>query len=195
MSAFTTAEIPNMSDHNPQQEHWISNFILNTIFRGKPPRPNRQYMFNFLRRAEAAFREYSLAREQTLLFLSLPDSPSHYIAAITYWEDFLSQAWISFDLLRKFARVPKGGLFEKGENTVLERLNSLHNLSKHATNGDFPDDATLAIWLRNDGLHSKSTHLTFDEMANDILKELSNWADRMQDPSTFNEKVKEAAEQ
>jgi hypothetical protein len=55
----------------------------------------------------AAFREYALAREQTLLFLSFPDSPSHYIAAITYWEGFLSQAWISFDLLSKLAHIPK----------------------------------------------------------------------------------------
>lgn len=113
MSTFTAAEIPNMSNHDPQQEHWISNFILNTLFRVKVPQSDRQYMFNFLRRAEAAFREYALAREQTLLFLNLPDSPSHYIAAIAYWEGFLSQAWISFDLLRKLAGVPKGGLFKK----------------------------------------------------------------------------------
>jgi len=194
MSTFTAAEIPDMSDHDPQQEHWISIFILNTMFRVKLPQSDRQYMFNFLRRAEAAFREYALAREQTLLFLSLPDSPSHYIAAITYWEDFLSQAWISFDLLRKLAHVPKGSLFKKGEDTVLERLNSLHSLSKHATDEAFPDDATLVIWLRNNGIHSKRTHLTFDEMANDILKELARWADRMQDPLTFNEKIKAAAE-
>jgi hypothetical protein len=147
-------------------------------------------MFNFLRRAEAAFREYALAREQTLLFLSLPDSPSHYIAATTYWEGFLSQTWISFDLLRKLAGVPKGGLFKKGEDTVLERLNSLHNLSKHPTDEAFPDDATLVIWLRNNGICSKTTHLTFDEMANDILKDLAKWADRMQDPLTFNERSK-----
>jgi hypothetical protein len=70
----------------------------------------------------------------------------------------------------------------------------LHNLGKHPTDEAFPDDAALVIWLRNNGICSKRKHLAFDEMANGILKDLAEWADRMQDPLAFNEKIKAAAE-
>jgi len=62
MSVFTEADIPDMSAYTPAQEHWVGNFVLNTMLTVNVPSPQRQFMFNFLRRAEAAFRDYGHAR-------------------------------------------------------------------------------------------------------------------------------------
>ena len=192
MSSFTEAEIVDMSACDPQQEHWVSNFILNPLLRTKVRPPHRQYMFNYLRRVEAAFREYASARDRTLLFLSRTESPSNYMAAIAHWEFFLLQAWVSFELLGRIFQLPKGSLFKKNDGSVLQRLNLMYNVSKHAAEGDFPEDGTLAVWLANDGLHSRNSHLTFDKIANEILRDFAVWADRLQDPLTLQEKIEAA---
>jgi hypothetical protein len=192
ISRFTSAEIADMSNHDKEQEHWVDNFILNTLLRAKPPHPDRQYMFNYLRKVEASFREYSLARQATLGFLKSRDSPSLYLAAVSYWEDFLSHSYVALDLLRKFARLGNRGLFQKGDGSALSRLNYLYNLSKHASEADYPTDSTLAVWLGNDGLCSQKAHLSFVEINGEILAGLADWASMMQDPFTLNDKVKAA---
>jgi hypothetical protein len=65
MSKFTTATMRDMSAVDSQQEHWLANFILNTILRINVNSPQRQQLFNFLRRSHSAFAEYGLAREST----------------------------------------------------------------------------------------------------------------------------------
>lgn len=191
MSEFTQADVPNATACSPEQEHWLSNFILNTVFRGTPPHPARQYMFHFLRRAEAAFREYELARSRTMQHLTNRDSTSHFVASITHWETYLAHSYIAYDQLRSLSGGVK--LFEKNDGSVLSRLNLLYNTSKHAVEDQFPPDGTLAVWLENQGLRSRGTHLSFDEM-HEILQDLATWADRIQDPSTLHAAAKGEAE-
>jgi hypothetical protein len=191
MSSFKSAEIADMSACDPEQEHWVSNFILNTLVGSKPKDPQRQYMFNFLRHTQAAFREYALARDQTQLFLSHPDAPSHYLLAVTHWEHFLMHDETAWNFLFRFADRPIDTKFSKKDGSVRQRLNNLYNLSKHAREDQFATDSTLAVWLDNDGLNSTTDHLTFEEAADD-LRHLARWADRMQDPGTFRAKVKAA---
>jgi hypothetical protein len=191
ISRFTTANIADMSRCDSEQENWLDNFILNTLAGARPPHPDRQYMFNYLRRTEASFREYSLARQATLEFLG-GRSPSRYLRAISHWEDFLSHSYIAIDLLREFAKVDKRGLFTKGDGSTLDRLNYLYNLTKHAGAVDFPTDSTLAIWLENDGLRSQRQPLSFIEISDEILPLLAKWASIMQDPRTLKDKVKQA---
>jgi hypothetical protein len=50
-----------MSAVTPEQGHWLGNFILNSGLRAKMDNDKRQTLFNFLRRTQAAFREYEEA--------------------------------------------------------------------------------------------------------------------------------------
>jgi hypothetical protein len=83
-------------------------------------------------------------------------------------------------------------LFEPSDGSSMQRLNLLYNETKHAesviASGKLPEESTMCVWLENDGLHSISSNLTFDEMAN-VLDDLAQFADAMQDPLMIEEKM------
>lgn len=189
MSEFTSAAIRDMTGTSAEQEHWLYNYMLNTLFRVTLDERVRQSLFNFLRRSQFAFREYALAREQTVTYLKRVDAVSTYFLAIGHWEVFLAYAYQAFELL---ARTEKRALFEPGDGSVLQRLWLLYNRSKHVNKainaGQLAPGSTLAVWLTNEGLSAAGGNLTFDEMA-EILEELARWSDAAQDPLTMREKV------
>jgi len=137
---------------------------------------------------ESTFREYALARDQTLMYLKNPDAVTAYLAAIGHWEVFLSHAYQAYRLLARNQKI----LFKQGDGSILERLNLLYNWSKHAEKaieaGQLPAEGTLAVGLTNNGLRSADSRLTYDEMA-EMLEELARWSDAAQDPSTMREKI------
>jgi hypothetical protein len=199
LSKFTDASIPDVSRYKESREWWVRHFFLNSMFRATVASPYRQYMLNFLRRAELSFQEYELARERTLKYLENPRNrgTGHYVAAIGHWEMFLSQAWHTYLLFSYIDGRNGKDIFKLGDGTEEERLNFLYNRSKHAEstiNGDFyPKESTLCIWLYNDGLKVTSDlktdgHLTFLEMFG-MLQEFAKWADLVEDPATLREKV------
>ena len=138
-------------------------------------------LYNFLRRAEASFREYSSARQMTMAHLTnpRPDAVSEYIIAIGHWEAFLSQTYQAWCLLARGQPI----LFTPRDGSAMQRLNLLYNRAKHAesaiTAEQLPPDGTLPVWLKNDGLHSVESSLTFEEIT-EMLKELAIWADAAQ---------------
>jgi hypothetical protein len=190
ISGFTAAAIPDMSAVSPQQGHWMGNFILSSSFRVVLDDDTRRTFFGFIRRAEAAFREYGEARRLTLAHLENPnpDAVLGYIMAIGHWEQFLYQADRAVAVLTR--QQPKG-LFQKNDGSVNQRLNLLYNRSKHLekaiNSGQLPPDGTLAVWLTNDGLEAVDGKLTFTEIA-EILTELAETAELLQDPLTMREK-------
>jgi len=190
ISSFTAASIPDMSAVSPDQGSWLLNFVLNSGFRVAIDDGLRRTFYNFLRRTEAAFREYGSARLATLKHLANPnpDAVSDYIMAIGHWEVFLSQAYQAECLLVRGEKV----LFDPGDGSVAQRLNLLYNRAKHAekaiTSQQIPPDGTLPVWLKNDGLHCVESSLAFGEMA-EILGDLARWADIVQDPLTMREKI------
>jgi hypothetical protein len=103
ISSFTEASI---SDLSGLQERWLVSFILNSSLVVQLDDATRRTIYNFLRRAEAAFREYSSARQMTLAHLANPnpDAVSEYIIAIGHWEVFLSQAYQAWCLLARGRR-------------------------------------------------------------------------------------------
>jgi hypothetical protein len=148
----------------------------------------RWTLYNFLRRTEAAFREYEAARQSTLKYLVKRDAMFAYLVPIEHWEVFLSQAYQALCLLARGQKV----LFEPGDGSVAQRLNLLYNRAKHAkkaiTSHQLPPDGTLPVWLKNDGLHCVESSLTFEEIA-EVLKDLAHWAEAVQDPLTMREKL------
>jgi hypothetical protein len=192
MSTFTEATIQDMSG---VCQPWLSSFILNSTLIFRTDDATRRTNFNFLRKAEAAFREYEAARKATVDYLAdgRPNAISPYILAVDHWEQFLSLADQAWTVLVRGQRV----LYDREDGSVLQRLNRLHNLTKHiesaikgpvADGPQFPDEGTLPVWLANDGLHSVEGVLTFAEIA-DILEDLARWCDAAQNPLTMRETI------
>lgn len=198
---FTQAEIPDMSAYDPQSSYWLSNHVLNSIFRAAWKPLINAYIYNYLRRAEASFREHENARTTTVALLS-PDNQtaSKYAAALFHWETFLGQSWHAYKILEKLLKNVAGPradevkIFEKGDNSVEERLNKLYNQMKHvesriATSGQILPGATIPVWITNEGLKSTDTLLSFSETG-EVLRDLAKWAETLQDPLLVAEKLK-----
>ncbi len=151
----------------------------------------RQTHYNFLRRAEAGFREYDAARRLTLAHLDRKnaDAVSIYFEAIGHWEQFLSQADHAWDVLVRGQKV----LFVKDDGSVFQRLDLLYNRSKHLESAiecqQLPPGGTLPVWLTNDGLQAVDGALTFPEIS-EILTDLANWAEAAQDPLTMRDTIR-----
>ena len=189
-SAFTAATIPDMSAASKEQGHWLANFILSgSGLRGVSLADDmRRTLFNFLRRAEAAFREYEAARALTLGHLANPNHRD-YIKALDRWEQLLSQADRAWFVLVRNQPI----LFVKDDGSVLERLHLLYNRTKHLetaiNSGQLPPDGTIPVWLTNDGLQAVDGKLTFAEIV-EILTDLAKWAEAAQDPLTMRETIR-----
>jgi len=193
-SSFTQAEIPDMSAYDKESSHWVANFFLNSVLRAAWKPPYNAYMYNYLRRAEAAFREHHAARTETLAFIeSGRQSTKRYTAALFHWEGFLGQSWHAYKTLQKCFEVE---LYKQGEGSVEERLNALYNQMKHVEsrieNKQILEGATVPVWLTNQGLVSVDSALTFSETG-EVLKELAKWANILQDPLSAPEKLKQHA--
>ena len=192
VSSFRSADIPDMSGYAPQSRHWVDNYFQNSLLRGKWPAPLNAYAYNYLRRAEAAFREHINARAATLGFLERKNSPSLYALALLHWEVFLGQSWHAYRLL-VHAVSPGEKVFERSSGSVEERLNQLYNQMKHVEsrimNGQMPNGATVPVWLTNEGIRSVDAHLTYIETA-EALKDLAKWADALDDPKSASDRIR-----
>lgn len=181
VSAFTEAEISDMSSWSKESSHWVANYFLNSALSATFAPPMNAYAYNFLRRAQYAFAEHHLARESTLAFVAGGgQSPRGYADALFHWECFLGQAWHAFALL---ITAWEGKAFEKN-GSVEQRLNALYNQMKHVeSRGQMIPGATVPVWLENDGLRSVDVNLTYTETA-EVLKEIAKYADALSNPKT-----------
>jgi hypothetical protein len=185
VSAFTEANIPDMTTWAKESPHWIANFFLNFAFTATFAPPMNAYAYNSLRRAQYAFSEHYLARESTLAFLAGGgESPGRYADALFHWECYLGQAWHAFALL---ISAWDGKAFDKNDGSVEQRLNALYNQMKHVEsrieNKQMIPGATVPVWLTNAGLQSVDAALTYAESA-ELLKELAKYADALMNPKT-----------
>ena len=174
-----------MSTYAKESHFWVANFFLNSVFNSTFKPPLNAYAYNFVRRAQYAFSEHSLARSSTLEYVakSIPSAPK-YADALFHWECFLSQAWHAYALLVKALQAKA---FDKNDGSVEQRLNALYNQMKHVEsrieNGQMPPGATVPVWLENDGLHSIDCSLTYEE-SGAVLKDLAKYADALSNPSS-----------
>jgi hypothetical protein len=191
MSKFTSATIPDLSAIDSDQEHWLENYILNSIMRATLQSPDRQRLFNFLRRSHSAFEEYAAARELTLAYLAEPERKLGYLKAMGHWEALLGYIWQAYRLI-----LPKqlADLYKPRDNSFFERLNHLYNKGKHLEEkileGKYFEDSPLCIWLTNEGLKSTDEEVTFEEVV-ETLKQLAQLAAAVQDPLTMRDKFRD----
>lgn len=190
-SALTRSEIPDMSTYAKDSQHWVANFFLNSMLRASWNSRLDAYVYNYLRRAEAAFREYSSARAETIAFVeSSGQSPSRYARALFHWETYLGQSWHAYLILQTAFEIEQ--LYSRGNASPEERLNRLYNQMKHVESriesGQMLESATVPVWLTNEGLQSIDTGLTFVETS-EVLRDIAKFADILQDPLTVREKL------
>lgn len=188
-SAFTRAEIPDMSAYHAQSKWWVANFFLNSVLRARYKPPLNAYLYNYFRRCEAAYREHDLARSATLEFLRRAgQSPAHYATALTHWEVFLGQSWHALKILGFAMKVQ---VYKQGIGSIEERVNTRYNQMKHAESkireGEIGQQ-TVAVWMTNEGLTNGQSCLTYSETG-EVLKEIAKWADVYSDPLTAVQKL------
>ena len=88
--------------------------------------------------------------------------PSVYFKVLRHLESCLAALWQGIDLKR---RALETDVFAKGDGSVFERLNWLYNKGRHyQPQAPLPAGDLHALWLTNDGLHSRKHAVTFEEM-------------------------------
>jgi uncharacterized protein YjbI with pentapeptide repeats len=169
ISEFTSADIPDMSDHDSQSSHWVANHFLNSIGRAGYQLPMGAHVQQYLRRAEAAFAEHDRAREATLWFLEAGNrSPTSYWKALLHWEYFLGQSWQAYELLQHGTRQAldradgAGDSHQETPATSNDVVAAVRALGRFAKRAGHPDPTQVRY-----NLHG--IHLTYVDLSNDSL--------------------------
>jgi hypothetical protein len=165
LSKLTACGAPELANRFPESSHWIGNFILNSTLGHRVGRDGRRFCLAFLRRAEAAFFDYELARLALLDFVESvrtgPRKNSLYFRALHFFEGCLAMQWQGIKL---FSRLSKDEPFEKGDGSGQEKLNNIYNISKHYDPASLPDNLLHAVWISNEGLNTAGCQLSFNEL-------------------------------
>jgi hypothetical protein len=147
----------------PESGHWMSNFGLAVIFLDFPPAEMRPFVINFIRRIQAAFLEYGLARQEVFKLIKDGNGRwSPYFAALTHFEVAVSQLYLALDAVRKRSN---HNFFRTGDASFEENLNLIYNASKHHL-----AETQLPVWFSNDGLSCLEAEVTFAEVEDFMLK-------------------------
>jgi hypothetical protein len=126
-----------------------------------------------LRRAEAAFIEYDHAREALSEYVATSRrNPSLYFRALHHFEMAIAMLWQAYSFVRHFTGVDP---YDKGDNSLYERLNEIYNTSRYLKR-ELPPDYLHPIWIRNDGVYSAKHSLSFEELK-ELLEEIGRGAD------------------
>lgn len=185
LAQLTRNSAPEVVSQVQQSQNWIPNFILNSMLRVNVSDENRKYIFNILRRVSNAINEYDNGRNMLESYLSEKrETISKYLTAVLHFENSITQTYQACMLLKTMNKFEK--LFEKGNGTILERVNTIYNNIKHLNQrieeGIIPEGFTIPMWVTNFGLESPNAQLGFQEFAS-LLAELGTLADELSNPN------------
>lgn len=195
ISDFTEAKIPDLCDDYDQAEYWLTNHFLNNALRTSFKPPIKQYVQNYIFRAEVLFRLYHEARDVTLDYLegNDPRNPrvSRYYKAISIWETVFLNWAVAFDLIIKLN--DNKNIFVKGEGSKEEKAHEIQNEIKHCGGsifgGHWTETSTIPIWLTNNGISSHNYKISFSELS-ELVAEVAKFTSELQDPLSFAESNK-----
>ncbi len=177
-------EVTECGAENLQSADPIEHYILRVLFHDHPSSNARGFTLQLLLRSEMANIEYSAGRDS--LFEYLADqitNTHHYFRAIHHFTASIGQLWQFFDLNRSKHEQRTGNLidiYKPNGESVLEKLNILHNVSKHAA-VDY-ESMTQPVWITNSGIASKEAELFFYELK-ETLEQVSKWCLDFLDPA------------
>jgi len=182
ISELKECHIPEVPNFENRSGSWVTCLILNCILR-RPAKPMiKQYIFFFLRRAEAAFHEYENARHFLLDYVRGDrERISIYFKALFHFEICIAQMWQAFRMTMSTGHRITGKkkkLYEPGDGSSYERLNKLYNLSRYLQNNvqGIQNDSTIQLWLTRDGIEAQDASISYAELAS-LLQQIGNWAD------------------
>lgn len=182
LSELTQCNIPDVSDKFKELTSLIDAFILNSIFTNCYNNDGIPFMFFYLRRAEAAYREFHFSRIVLLRYLEVKrENFSLYFETLFHIETCIAQLWqaiLQFNSLISKATGKKERIYKKGESSYYERINLLYNASRYAGEDNIPDKATIPVWITNTGVEGKNAVVSYDELFS-ALNEVIDFATRV----------------
>ena len=179
LSQLKEADIPDLEGEFQQSDHWINNFILNSIFRVSVRTESKPLVFAILRRAQMALTEYQHGRDALLGYLQDPKrGVSAYFRALYHFEIVAALTYQSYDIARKQVDVR---LFNKGDGTPIQRLNRIYNVSKHLEPSSIPEGHLHAVWINERGLAVGDAELSWNELA-DLVRGIASMAEALSNP-------------
>lgn len=140
----------------PDYREWISalglGFILNGTCRTQFP-----FATQFTRRTAAALEYYTLGREALLQHVARGGRTwSDYFRALQHFEVAIGHLYQAYDHVRK--KLDKQ-FFKTNDGSSLDRLNKIHNTSKHDV-----ADQDQPLWITNKGLEKEGVTISFGEI-------------------------------
>lgn len=184
ISSLTKCNAVDLTQKFDQAEHWIENFVLNSIFRIQIKQEHKPFIFAILRRAQMALVEHENGRIALQEYVNgKKDRISLYFRALYHFEIAINLIYQAHEL---FMKITKVRLFQKNDGTPVERLNRIYNVSKHLEPSNIPDTHLHSVWIKNEGLCISTAMLTFEELA-ELVKDVCGLADKLSNPEINNE--------
>jgi len=151
------------------------NYIVGVFH---PDMSVRRLDLAFLRRMNAAYEDYGLGRENLRQYIEGVESAEHrlgkYLSALTHFEQCIGSVWQAAELFNRMEHrvlskdTKKLTLYKQGEESDLERINTLNNVSKHF-NAEQAEQSSTPVWITNEGLKCANATLSFDELRENLL--------------------------
>ncbi|QPK61821.1 hypothetical protein IVG45_13200 [Methylomonas sp. LL1] len=195
LSKLSNITLPDLTNYDSQSCFWVQNYLLSTEFRARYPDPYHQIAMSYMRRVEASFREYELARTSLISYVSGErEKVSTYFSSIYHFEQLVSQSYQAYMLMRHLLHNETGTkyneLFKSSDGSGLSRLYKIYNYIKHCDEklylNKFPENASIPIWLTNTCICCQEAELKYEEII-EMLKDLANGANRFGDPEKLME--------
>jgi hypothetical protein len=164
LSSLTTCGMPEIEFPDVP----FAAVILNQIFVRPLGQTQIRLLTNTLRWIDGAFASYAGARTSLIAYTSISRGRlSDYYRAVLHIEQCLA-ATHHAEALVSAAYLLLGSIDRPRSEAAL-RLRRLYNTSKHVDErieaGELLDDATVPIWLTNEGMESKDHSLSFAELS------------------------------
>ena len=178
--AVTECNVTDLYAEFPSAKEWITGFARMSMYGNHhgliPSEEAQPLLFLIMRRIETLFSEYALAREELQRFISGNVEWSVYYRALYHFEASLGQLYQALQFTQE---IKNKTAFKTDDSSLLERLNRIHNTSKHqAAHEDQP------VWLTNEGIEgeylgkdskTKRVKIKFEEIE-EIMRECGRFA-------------------
>ena len=193
ISKFDSCDAPDLKAAHPEEQHWLANHFLSSVFRRQFGGKYRQYAFNLLFRAQVAFDRYHEGRQLTVKYLGAgsTDNPALtvYFQALSAWESSLLNLQFFTDIFNRMHKeIGEPPAFRDNDGSPEQRAYAIANTIKHwgsdLAAGQFSDGDTVPLWMSNFGFHSRDQRLSFVELGQLVL-DIAAIAKELQDPASF----------
>lgn len=174
LSQLTACKAPVLGVAPTASAAWLPGFVFTSALRVTIGEPQRQLIFNFLRRVDTAILEYTRGQDALMAYFNAAEHSgiTQYSRCLYAFEAAIAMTYQAYLLVRQL--LPnKPALFTKKDGSELQRLDRVYNASRHAdeyiaNGGRYAPDSTLTVWLVNGGLECEAATITFAELAEAI---------------------------